>query len=225
MCKGISGLVTPDKKIMFSPNGTSSHSDIKVSEKIKERSAFFEYHWWKKRNRFEWDNYKRSGEERMNLTAAKTLAIKEIRKIKLEAWLKKNPQEWSHLWNDNIWKKYKPKKITNKDDWNRMFQVCSKNPLFAIKITTKDKQLLALVISMQDSVRSSMQDSIWDSMWASVGYIGIDWITEWEYIKHKKGEYPFQPYVDLWLRGLVPSFDGKVWRLHGKGGKILYTKK
>ena len=148
MCKGISGLVTPDKKIMFSPNGTSSHSDIKVSEKIKERSAFFEYHWWKKRNRFEWDNYKRSGEERMNLTAAKTLAIKEIRKIKLEAWLKKNPQEWSHLWNDNIWKKYKPKKITNKDDWNRMFQVCSKNPLFAIKITTKDKQLLALVISM-----------------------------------------------------------------------------
>lgn len=25
----------------------------------------------------------------------------------------------------------------------------------------------------------------------------------------------------LWERGIVPSFDGKIWRLHGYQGKIL----
>ena len=41
---------------------------------------------------------------------------------------------------------------------------------------------------------------------------------KWKYIEHKEGEYPFQPTVDLWKRGLVPSFGGKIWRLHS-GGK------
>jgi len=44
----------------------------------------------------------------------------------------------------------------------------------------------------------------------------------WKHIKHKKGENPFQPGIDLWMQGLVPSFDGKVWRLHGgKKGEVL----
>ena len=29
--------------------------------------------------------------------------------------------------------------------------------------------------------------------------------------------------IDLWEAGLVPSFDGKAWRLHaGKNAKIVY---
>ena len=100
--------------------------------------------------------------------------------------------------------------------------------------------------SVGDSVRASVGDSVWDSVWDSVGdsvraSVGDSvWISVWAYIgslfpieewKHidyknplfKKGEYPFQPTVDLWKMGLVPSFNGKVWRLHGgKDGKVLW---
>ena len=31
----------------------------------------------------------------------------------------------------------------------------------------------------------------------------------------KSKDYPFQPAVDLWNLGLVPSFDGTTWRLYG----------
>jgi hypothetical protein len=46
----------------------------------------------------------------------------------------------------------------------------------------------------------------------------------WKYTEKVPGKgYPFQPCVDLWEQGLVPSFDGKTWRLHGgKDARILY---
>lgn len=50
-------------------------------------------------------------------------------------------------------------------------------------------------------------------------------INKWKNIKHKKGEYPFQPAADLWQRWLVPSFDGSIWRLHtGKKAEVAYEK-
>jgi hypothetical protein len=47
-------------------------------------------------------------------------------------------------------------------------------------------------------------------------------LQQWKYIKHPKGKNPFQPCIDLWNKGLVPSFDGKIWRLHGKEGKVIF---
>jgi len=57
----------------------------------------------------------------------------------------------------------------------------------------------------------------WASVWDSVGaYIGSFFnIPVWKYVKHPKGKYPYQPLVTLWNAGLVPSFDGTTWRLHG----------
>ncbi len=91
--------------------------------------------------------------------------------------------------------------------------------------------------SVGDSVRASVWDSVWDSVgdsvgarvrasvWASVGdsvwdsvraYTGSFFILPvWKYVKHPRGKYPFAPCVQLWKLGLVPSFDGTVWRLHG----------
>ena len=41
--------------------------------------------------------------------------------------------------------------------------------------------------------------------------------------KYKNGINPFQPWIDLWHRGFVPSFDGTTWRLHsGKKAEIVY---
>jgi hypothetical protein len=75
--------------------------------------------------------------------------------------------------------------------------------------------------SVWDSVGDSVWDSVGDSVWASVGasvwaYTGSFFrIPVWKYVKHPKGKYPYQPLVTLWNTGLVPSFDGTTWRLHG----------
>jgi len=88
------------------------------------------------------------------------------------------------------------------------------------------KQWASVRDSVRYSVRASVGDSVWDSVWDSVGdsvwaYVGSLFpLSEWKYIDYKnplfeKGKYPFQSVVDLWKLGLVPSWDGKVWRLHG----------
>ena len=100
--------------------------------------------------------------------------------------------------------------------------------------------------SVWDSVRSSVSDFVWSPVWGSVwdsgggsvwnsvgdsvgdsmyAYIGSLFpnIKKWEYIEHEKDEYPFQSAVDLWKQGLVPSFDGEKWRLHGKpDGRVVW---
>jgi len=83
--------------------------------------------------------------------------------------------------------------------------------------------------SVWDSVGASVRDSVRDSVWASVGaYISSLFpnIIKWKYIDHKEKDNPFQSGIDLWKKGLVPSFDGSIWRLHGgKDAKILYKFK
>ena len=94
--------------------------------------------------------------------------------------------------------------------------------------------------SVRDSIKESVEDSVWniamesveDSSWDEIGdsvraaaraYISSFFnLKRWRYIKHKKGENPFQSCIDLWNRGIIPSFDGKNWRLHGKDGKEIY---
>ena len=91
--------------------------------------------------------------------------------------------------------------------------------------------------SVWGSVLDSVLDSVWGSVWASIGtsvrasvgaYISSLFpnIENWKYIKHEEGINPFQPCIDLWKAGLVPSYDGKVWRLHaGKDAKVVYKER
>jgi hypothetical protein len=75
------------------------------------------------------------------------------------------------------------------------------------------------------SVGDSVRDSVGDSVWASVGaYTGSFFIIPvWKHVKHPRGKYPFAPCVQLWKLGLVPSFDGRTWRLHGgEKAKVLF---
>ena len=102
--------------------------------------------------------------------------------------------------------------------------------------------------SIRASIRASVWDSVRDSVWVSVGVsVGVSvWETvwdsamesvwaymgslfpnvgKWEYMEHEHGIYPFQPAVDLWYRGMVPSFDGKLWRLHsGENADVVWTE-
>jgi hypothetical protein len=84
--------------------------------------------------------------------------------------------------------------------------------------------------SVWDSIRASVWDSVWASVGASVGDSvmaqtgSMFTLNKWKYCYNRTTkDYPFQPYVDLWNKGLVPSFDGTVWRLHGYKGKVIFT--
>jgi len=90
--------------------------------------------------------------------------------------------------------------------------------------------------SVGGSVGVSVRASAWNSVRGSVGasvkasvraYVGSFFRLprkSWKYTsKIKTKGYPFQPVVTLWEMGLIPSFDGTVWRLHGgKKAKVLF---
>lgn len=77
--------------------------------------------------------------------------------------------------------------------------------------------------SVERSVGHSVEDSVWHSVGCSVWAYTSSFfnLQNWKYIDHAPGENPFQSCIDLWEKGLVPSFDGNIWRLHGSEGKIL----
>jgi len=119
----------------------------------------------------------------------------------------------------------------------------------AVRYSVRDSVRDSVGDSARDSVRDSVRysvgdsvgysvgysvgDSVWASVWASVwdsarAYISslFPGIKKWKYIEYEGGKNPFQSCIDLWHIGLVPSFDGKTWRLHaGKGAKIVYELK
>jgi len=78
--------------------------------------------------------------------------------------------------------------------------------------------------SVRASVRDSARDSVWGSIWAYFGSLFRLPRSAWKYAEHIPGDgYPFQPAVDLWHQGLVPSYDGMTWRLHGgPDGRVLW---
>jgi len=89
-----------------------------------------------------------------------------------------------------------------------------------------DSVLGSVGASVWDSVRASVWASVLGSVWDSVrnsvwAYISSFFILqEWKYIDTKNGENPFQSCINLWEMGLIPSFDGTIWRLHDKNGIV-----
>ena len=76
--------------------------------------------------------------------------------------------------------------------------------------------------SVRNSVRASVRASVRTSVGASVRDSVWGYISSFFDIPYK---YDFSPAVKLWEKGLVPSYDGEVWRLHGYNGKILWEGK
>jgi hypothetical protein len=75
--------------------------------------------------------------------------------------------------------------------------------------------------SVRTSVQDSVRDFVGDSVYAYISSLFPN-IKKWKYIEHKEGVNPFQSGIDLWHMGLIPSFDGKVWRLHkGKNAEVV----
>lgn len=76
------------------------------------------------------------------------------------------------------------------------------------------------------SIRLTIGSSVWSSVWASAwAYIGSCFpdISDWKYIEHEPGVYPFRSAVDLWERGFVPVRMNGTWHLWKQNGGIVYT--
>ena len=121
-------------------------------------------------------------------------------------------------------------------------------------IIPEDIELLTQWNSVRDSVEGSIWDSIgdfvgnpvreyvwgsvgssvWDSDESSIWAIGDPvrgsiWSSIWAYVSSFfsiQYEHDFSSCIKLWEKGLIPSFDGSVWRLHGyPEGKIIWEGK
>ena len=98
----------------------------------------------------------------------------------------------------------------------------------SVRDSVWDSVMASVWDSVGASVRASVRDSVGASVWASVwAYYGSFFNLsrkDWKYTENiKTDQYPFLSVVKLWERGLVPSFDGKKWRLHGgKDAAILW---
>jgi hypothetical protein len=91
--------------------------------------------------------------------------------------------------------------------------------------SVRDNMWASVRGSVLDSVWTSVRGSVLDSAWAYIGSL-FPGIKKWKHIDHVPGVYPFQPAASLWRSGLVPSFDGKTWRIHsGEKAEIVWEGK
>ena len=97
------------------------------------------------------------------------------------------------------------------------------NPLLLSKVTKVTKEQIKLLKNW-DSVRDSIRDSVWDSVRDSV--LDSVWDSVYAYMSSFfdiKYKCDFSSAIQLWESGLIPSFDGKTWRLRsGKKADIIY---
>jgi len=99
--------------------------------------------------------------------------------------------------------------------------------LHSIRVRVSDIILAGVLASVGDNISPADKDnniglSLRDSVLAYSGSLFPN-IKKWKYIIHEENKYPYQAAVDLWKRGLVASFDGKIWRLHsGKDASVVF---
>jgi hypothetical protein len=204
MCKALSCIALESGRVVWKL-GTDSHEDLLAKERIKDNDA--------RPNFARVEIAPESGDYRK--------PIKWVLKIDENA----TPAWWSPAYEAACWDAHK--------GWcEQLYAILDTetviaNPFWIVppkKITKKHLALLRKWASVWDSLRARVWDSVWDSVRdsvrASVGARAGSLFRlprgAWKYTdKIKCKGYPFQPSVDLWNLGLVPSFDGKVWRMHG----------
>jgi hypothetical protein len=95
---------------------------------------------------------------------------------------------------------------------------------YSVRDSVGDSIWKSIIDSVGHNVRDNFADSVIDSVSAYVGSL-FPSINKWKYKNYEQGQYPFQSAVNLWHRGLVPAFDGEIWRLHsGKKAEVVWQE-
>jgi len=144
-------------------------------------------------------------------------------------------RQWDSIWSsvrDSIWSSVRASVGDSVGDsvWDSVGASVWASVGASVWASVWDSVGASVGASVWASVGASVRASVRDSVWAYSGSFFNLPRTAWQYtdkIKLPKGQsYPFQAIVDLWMEGLVPSFDGKLWRLHGgKDAKVLWEGK
>jgi len=94
----------------------------------------------------------------------------------------------------------------------------------SVVASVRDSVVASVWALVRRDIRDAFGLSGWSLIWAYAGSLFRLPRSAWKYAEHIPGDgYPYQPAVDLWLQGLVPSYNGKKWRLHGGlDGRVLW---
>ena len=227
MCQAFSCIVTKDKKVYWK-FAVDSHDEIIKMFNLKDNTA----------------NQEQLQFTRVEISPKNKDYLKPKWQFKIDETI--TPEWFSPAHKQSCMS-------AHKEYTKQLYKILIRKPIIhpfklrtKTKITEKHKLLLkewasvraSVWASVGDSVRDSVGASVWASVWASVrasvrasvwdsvgAYTGSFFkLEKWKYTeKIKVKGYPFQSVVDLWEQGLVPSFDGTIWRLHsGKNAKIVF---
>ena len=122
-------------------------------------------------------------------------------------------KEWASVW-DSVWDS------VSDSVWDSVGDSVWDSVWYSVWDSVRDSVWYSVMHSVGDSVSDSVwysvRDSVRDSARNFVGaYIGSFFDIDYKINLTSSNK--------LWDKGLVPSFDGALWRLHGKNGKIIYT--
>jgi len=78
-------------------------------------------------------------------------------------------------------------------------------------------------INASHSIIEAVHWPIFESVYAYIGSLFPN-IIKWKDIKHKKGIYPYQCYVNLYKRGFIPHFIGDKWVLYTRNDITIYDR-
>ena len=229
MCQAFSCLVLPDTTVVWQ-FGMDSHEDLIKLANLKDDTV-----------------------DPNKMTFCRTeISPKNSSYIKPDKWALKIDQEKPRWWTSEH---AKAAEKAHGEWMKELNKILIKKPIVhpfrdikpPKKITKKHLDLLKTWASVRDNVRDSVGDNVRDSVWVSVGnsvknsvWVSVEdsvWAyagsffnlprSVWKYTeKIKVKGYPFQSAVDLWMMGLVSSFDGRTWRLYGgKNGRVLWEGK
>jgi len=142
-------------------------------------------------------------------------------------------KQWSSVWNsvrDSVWNSIRNSVRDSVRDsvwnsvWNSVRESVEISVWYGVGHDVRDSVWNSVWNSIRSSVRESVWYSVWNSVWAYIGGL-FPSINIWKYKNHEQGQYPFQSAVNLWYRGLVPSFDGEIWRLHsGEKAEVVWEE-
>ena len=223
MCKAFSGVIVRSRKVYWKA-GMDSHSDIyehfKLSDTEQGKTCPFEIS-PKNGNYISTDKWVFKFDDGIPewwKQSHETACWSAFRKWKKEFYSKINLKEAKKPVNPF---KLKPPKIAKKHikllkEWASISD--------SVYLSFMDSVVDSVGTSVGTSVYLSVRDSVLDSVYAYIGSLFKLTRKQWKHTsKIKTKGYPFMPAVKLWKMGVVPGFDGVVWRLHGgKKAKVLY---
>ena len=202
MCKAFSCIVNKTGKVYWK-FGMDSHEDIKKEYKLKDT---------------------------LDICPCE-ISPKNDDYLKPNKWIfkfdEKEPSWWKTRYEKRCWDAHK-KWLAKLDTILIRKTIIHPFKIKPPEITDEHIRLLKEWDSVRDSVGNSVGYSVWDSVWDFVraytgSFFGLK-RKDWKYTsKIRTTDYPFRSAVTLWEMGLVPSFDGEIWRLHGgKNAEVLF---